>query len=66
MPTVKFPYTDKGKEDARKASKMFDGTLVSDKKKGKGKGKGSIGVMIAIGSVKKSKSPARRARKKKA
>ena len=69
MPTVKWPYNDKGEDDAKKAAKMFGGTFVSDKKskpKGKGKGKGGIGVMIAVGPVKKSKkkSPARRTRKK--
>ena len=69
MPTVKWPYNDKGEKDAKKAAKMFGGTFVSDKKskpKGKGKGKGGIGVMIAVGPVKKAKkkSPARRTRKK--
>ena len=65
MPTVRWPYNDKGEDNAKKAAKMFGGTFVSDKKskpKGKGKGKGGIGVMIAVGPVKKS--PARRTRKK--
>jgi len=69
MPIVKWPYTDKGEDDAKKAAKRFGGTFVSDKKskpKGKGKGKGGIGVMIAVGPVKKykKKSPARRTSKK--
>ena len=68
MPTVKWPYTEKGEDLAKKAAERFGGTFVSDKKskpkpKGKGKGKGGIGVMIAVGPVKK-KSPARRTRKK--
>ena len=71
MPTVKWPYTEKGEDLAKKAAERFGGTFVSDKKskpkpKGKGKGKGGIGVMIAVGPVKKykKKSPARRTSKK--
>jgi len=65
MPTVKWPYTEKGIADAKKAAKMHGGTFVSDKKS-KPKGKSGIGVMIAVGPVKKvkKKSPARRTRKK--
>ena len=65
MPTVKWPYTEKGIANAKKAAKMHGGTYIEDKKS-KPKGKGGIGVMIAVGPVKKSKkkSPARRTRKK--
>ena len=65
MPTVKWPYTEKGIADAKKAAKMHGGTYIEDKKS-KPKGKGGIGVMIAVGPVKKvkKKSPARRTRKK--
>ena len=67
MPTVLFPYTKKGEEDARKAAKMHDGKYVSDKKpKGAGKkGHKGIGVMIAVGPVSKAKKlPVRRTSKK--
>ena len=69
MPTVKWPYNEKGIANAKKAAKMHGGTYIEDKKskpKGKGKDKGGIGVMIAVGPVKKvkKKSPARRTRKK--
>ena len=62
MPTVKWPYNDKGIANAKKAAKMHGGTYIEDEKS-KPKGKGGIGVMIAVGPVKK-KSPARRTRKK--
>ena len=65
MPTVKWPYNEKGIANAKKAAKMHGGTYIEDKKS-KPKGKSGIGVMIAVGPVKKvkKKSPARRTRKK--
>ena len=62
MPTVHWPYTKKGEQNARAAAKEYGGKYVSDKKD---KGGGGASIMIAVGTPKpKRKSPARRTRKK--
>jgi hypothetical protein len=62
MPTVHWPYTKKGEQNAKAAAKEYGGKYVSDKKD---KG-GGASIMIAVGSPvkKKKKSPARRTSKK--
>tara|TARA_R100001244_G_scaffold30776_1_gene29769 strand:+ start:26 stop:214 length:189 start_codon:yes stop_codon:yes gene_type:complete len=61
MPTVHFPYTKKGEQNAKAAAKEYGGKYVSDKAP---KGGGGASIMIAVGSPVKKKSPARRTRKK--
>jgi len=63
MPTVHWPYTKKGEQNAKAAAKEYGGKYVSDKKD---KGGGGPSIMIAVGTPKpKRKSPARRASRKK-
>jgi len=65
MPTVHWPYTKKGEQNARDAAKEYGGKYMSDKNSKNGKG-GGASIMIAVGTPKpKRKSPARRASRKK-
>jgi len=59
MPTVHFPYTKKGEQNAKAAAKEYGGKYVSDKKDKDG---GGASIMIAVGTPvkKRKKSPARR------
>ena len=63
MPTVHFPYTKKGEQNAKAAAKEYGGKYVSDKAP---KGGGGASIMIAVGSPvkKRKKSSARRTSKK--
>jgi|TARA_R110000765_G_scaffold47390_2_gene97356 hypothetical protein len=58
MPTVVFPYTKKGEENARAAAKEYSGKYVSDKGN-----KGGVGAMAGFISSTKSKGKTRSKKK---
>ena len=60
MPTVHFPYTKKGEQNARAAAKEYGGKYIAGPKAKKPEG---MSVIIAVGSAKKP-PPAKRKRSK--
>ena len=70
MPTVHFPYTEAGRQNAKAAAEEFGGKYVPDKKNDKGSG---MSIAIVVGSEQptkkkapKKKAPRRTRRNKKA
>ena len=70
MPTVRFPYTEAGRKNAKAAAEEFGGKYVPDKKNDRGSG---MSIAIVVGSEKptkkkapKKKAPRRTRRNKKA